>query len=623
MNDRTDETQPRPGQAPFRELLDSGGLALFDGAMGTELYAKGVFIHRAFEELNLSEPGLVREVHAAYLAAGADVLETNTFAANRFRLSPHGLADKVEEINLRGAQIAREVAEGEAWVGGAIGPLGVRIEPFGPIAVEEAADVFRQQAAALVKGGVDLLVLETFAHLPELEIAIRAAREVTALPIVAQVVVTSGAVTREGVDAAEAAQKMAAAGADVVGVNCSDALTSLESLEEMRASIEVPLCAQPNAGRPRTVDGRKIYLASAEYLVAWARRAVRLGVRVIGGCCGSSPDHIRALKQQIMGGSLPRISSERVALPRHHKPPAEPTPLARKSAMAAALAAQRFVWGVEIPPKRGWVADDFVATARRLRLAGMTFMSLPEGTPHLAHLLPSTVAQLTHNEGVEPIVHYSCRGRRLARMQSELLGAYATGAANLLAVTGDPLVGGLEKDDDFDELEVDSIGLVQLVNRLNHGEDLGGNPIGRPTGLHIGIRLDPTAHDRPRELSRYRWKLEAGAEFALTSPVFDVDALERLLADLGGERLPVIATIFPLTSAVQAEFFEERMASVPVPQPLVDRMRAAEEAGREAEEGLAIACELAQALRPLVEGLNVVAVGGDAERALEVIDAVR
>ncbi len=605
----------------FREFLAGGAVALCDGAMGTMLYDKGVFIHRAFEELNLNQPSLVREVHAAYVEAGADIIETNTFAANRFRLSPHGLEGQVEEINRRGVELAREASADRAWVGGAMGPLGVRIEPFGHIGRDEAREVFAQQARALAEAGVDLIILETFVHLPELEEAVAAVRGVCELPIVAQVVVEGGGVTREGVDAADAARRLEAAGADVVGVNCSEALATLDALGEMGAATKQPLCGQPNAGQPRSVGGRNIYLGSPEYLTAWARRALRAGARMVGGCCGTGPEHIRALRS-VLTQVEPAIPAERVARSSALMPDATPLQRAEKSVMASALDAGRYVLGVELPPTRGWNGGVIDQAARRLALAGCQFVGLPEGPPDGAHLPPHALAQVCRHAGVEPLIYYSCRGRRLARMQSDLLGAYAMGVSNVLVVTGDPLTPGAELDA-WPDLEVDSIGAVNLAVRLNHGEDIGGNPFGRPTGLHVGVRLDATAWDMERELSRYAWKVDAGAEFALTAPVFDPEALATLVEKLGDDALPVLATIWPLSSAREAEFFERRLGNVPVPEPLVERMRRAEAEGREADEGVAIACELARAVRPYVQGVQVVAAGGRVEDALAVVEAAR
>ena len=611
----------QPARSSFREYMADGGIALCDGAMGTMLYDKGVFIHRAFEELNLTQPSLVREVHEAYVEAGADVIETNTFAANRFRLSPHGLEAQVEEINRRGVELAREASGGRVWVAGAMGPLGVRIEPFGHIGREEARAVFAQQARALAEGGVDLIVLETFVHLPELEEAIAAVRAVCELPIVAQLVVEGGGVTREGVDAADAARRLEAAGADVVGVNCSEALATLDALGEMATTTDLPLVGQPNAGQPRSVGGRNIYLGSPEYLTAWARRAIRAGARLVGGCCGTRPEHIRALRSELTQVE-PAIPGERVARSAAVRPAFEPVARSDKSIMASALAAGRFVLGVELPPTRGWSGGGLDAAARSIALAGCEFVSLPEGPPDGAHLPPHALAQLCRHAGVEPIIYFSCRGRRLARMQSDLLGAYSMGVSNVLVVTGDPLNPGAELDA-WPDLEVDSIGAVNLAVRLNHGEDIGGNPFGRPTALHVGVRLDATAWDMERELSRYAWKVDAGAEFALTAPVFDPVALAGLVGRLGDESLPVVATIWPLSSAREAEFFERRLGNVPVPETLVARMREAEAEGREAAEGVAIACELARAVRPHVRGVQVVAAGGRVADALVVVEAAR
>jgi homocysteine S-methyltransferase len=602
----------RPGAEPFADLVARGGIALFDGAMGTMLYIRGVFINRAFQELNLNRPGLVRDVHAEYLAAGADILETNTYAANRFKLSPRGLADRVEEINVRGVEIAREAAAGRAWVAASVGPLGVRIEPFGPIGRDEAREVFLEQVSALAGANVDLFTLETFTHLPELEEALAAVRAVTKLPVVAQVVVGKGGRTREGVAAGEAAALLAAAGADVIGVNCSEALSVLDALEAMHAALDAPLSGQPNAGQPRTVEGRNIYLASPDYIVAWARRAMRAGARFLGGCCGTTPDHIRALRQ-VVGEAIPATPAASVARPVDARPHADPVAPAEKSALAHALASSRFVIGAEIPLPSGWTAEAEFAAAAELADGGIDFLALPEGSRTAARMPPFALAGAV--EGIETVPHYSCRGRRLSRMQSDLLGACAQGISNVLVVTGEPLSAASDAGPDLD---VDSIGLVNLVARLNHGEDIGGNPIGTPTHFHIGVRLDASAHDRAREVSRFNWKVDAGAEFALTAPLFDVEALESLLDDLN-TTIPVIATIWPLRSAREAEFFEQEMADVPVPRALVQRMQEAEAHDGEAAEGLAIAREMAAAARPLVQGLQIVAPDGRAGTVLAVL----
>jgi homocysteine S-methyltransferase len=620
--DRRLSTKPqvRPGRDPFRELLERGGIALFDGAMGTMFYSRGVFINRAFEELNLTRPALVREIHAEYVKAGADVLETNSYTANRFRLSAHALADRVVEINVRAAEIAREAAAGEHWVAGAIGPLGVRIEPFGPISREEAREVFTEQARALAEGGVDLFVVETFSHLPEIEEAIRAVREVSDLPVIAQLKVGKGGVTSEGVAAGEAAVRLVSASADVVGVNCSEALATLDALEAMRQAVDVPLAGQPNAGQPRSVQGRHLYLASPEYLVAWARRALRVGARVLGGCCGTTPDHIRHLCQAVREAE-PETPAEAVARPVHVAPAAKPVSPKERSGLAGALTGSRFVVGAEMPLPIGWDTSGMVAATRRLSAAGASFLSLPEDGRSEARMPPYAVAQLLSQvRGIEPLVYFSCREKRLARIQSDLLGIWANGLANLLIVTGDPSHSPIESRGA--ELDVDSIGAVNLTSRLNHGEDIGGNPIGKPTGFHVGVRLDPTAFDREREVRRFYWKVDAGAEFAVTTPVFDLDALQSLMGDIREFRVPVIATVWPLESAREAEFFEHEMVDVPVPKGLIERMQRAEKDGTEAREGLAIARDIAVGLRDHVQGIQIYVPGGQLETALAVLEAL-
>jgi homocysteine S-methyltransferase len=497
-----------------------------------------------------------------------------------------------------------------------MGPLGVRIEPFGPIARTEAREVFAEQAQALAAGGVDLLILETFGHLPELEEAIRGVRSVTDLPLVAQVAVAKRGVTREGVDPGEAASRMVAAGASVVGVNCSEALAVLDALEGMSQAVSLPLSAQPNAGQPHTVDGRNLYLASPDYLVAWGRQAIRAGARLLGGCCGTTPDHIRALRQAV-GAAPPVAAPVRATRPVRPSAAVQPVPTAQKSPLAGRLLAGDFVTGIELPLPIGWEVDAMASSLIALAERGVEFATLLDGPRTEARMSPTALAQVClRRGGLDPIVQMSCRERRLSRLQSDLLGAYATGIANLLIVTGPPSSPAVDAPPD---LEVDSIGAVNLVGHLNHGQDIGGTRIGRPTGFFTGVRLDPSHYDRAREIARYQWKVSAGAEFAVTAPIFDPAGLEALLEELP-ERVPVIATVWPLRSAREAQFFELELSEVPVPAPLQERMQAAETAGREREEGIAIARELAAALRPLVNGLQVVAPDGDLELAAAVLE---
>jgi homocysteine S-methyltransferase len=369
------------------------------------------------------------------------------------------------------------------------------------------------------------------------------------------------------------------------------------------------------------VQGRAIYLTSPDYLVAWGRRALRVGARILGGCCGTTPDHIRTLRNAVHE-TLPETPAHEIARPAHVAPAAKPVTRAERSALAGALARGRFVVGAEIPLPIGWPAQDALAAARRLAAAGASFLALPEGSRSEARMPPFAMAQLLSPvRGLEPVIYYTCRERRLSRIQSDLLGAWATGVANLFLITGEPTGSGVDTRPDLD---VDSIGAVNLAARLNHGEDIGGNPIGRPTGFNIAVRLDATAHDRRREISRFYWKVDAGADFAVTTPVFDVTALQSLLDDLRKADLaiPVIATIWPLRSAAEAEYFEYEKLDLPVPPALVRRMEQAEERGTEAEEGLAIARELVLAVRPLVQGIQIRVVGGEVETALAVLDAV-
>jgi homocysteine S-methyltransferase len=605
---------------PFREYLKDS-IVVFDGAMGTELYARGVFINRCFDELNLSNPELVRDVHRGYRKAGADVLETNTFGATSFKLKGHGFADKVREINRAGALLAREAAGEDVYVAGSIGPLGIKIEPWGPTSVDEAREAFREQAAALLEAGVDLFCVETFSDLNEVHQALLAVRDLCDLPIVAQMTLEEDGTSLYGTEPEVFTARLDAWGADVIGVNCSvGPHAMMTALERMAKATEKPLSAQPNAGTPRNVDGRNIYLCSPEYMGTYAKRYILTGAKVVGGCCGTTPDHIRHIVKSVR---MLRPAQRRVEIfvPDAERREVEPVPRREKSRLARKIADGAFVTAVELNPPKGISAAKVLESARVLKEKGVDAINIPDGARASARMGAMFLAIMTEQQsGIETILHYCCRDRNLIGMQGDLLGLYAVGLRNILIITGDPPKLG-DYPDATAVFDVDAIGLTNMVTRLNHGLDLGGSPIGRPTGYHVGVGANPGALDLDYELRRFRFKVEAGAEFAVTQPVFDAAQLKSFLEAVASHRIPVIAGIWPLASLRNAEFMRNEVPGVVVPDAVMERMQKAEAEGRARDEGIAIARETLEEVRPLVQGVQVSAPFGKIQGALDVLAA--
>ena len=612
-------------QTPFLQELDSRVLVC-DGAMGTMLYGRGIFLNRSFDELNLTQPDLVAEIHQGYVRAGAEVLETNTFGANRIKLGAFGLSERVHAINVQGVKIARHAAREQAYVAGALGPLGIRVEPWGKTGVDEAEEYFREQAQALYEGGVDLFILETFRDVNEIGAAIRAVRSVCDLPIVAQMTTEEDGDSLDGVAPERFVPDLELRGADVVGLNCSvGPAAMLETLERMSRVATVRLAAQPNAGKPRDVEGRTLYLSSPDYMASYARRFINAGVRLVGGCCGTTPEHIRAIKAAVRSlavGSTARAVRPAQASPVASTPAVEPVAREQKSRMANALARGGFVVSIELVPPRGHHADALVEQARALKIRGVDLVNIPDGPMASARMSALSAAVLVQQQaGVEPILHYACRDRNLLGMQSDLLGAHSMGVRNVLIVTGDPPKLG-DYPDATAVFDVDSIGLTNVVTRLNHGFDIGGRPIGQPTAFHIGVALNPGAVNLEEELRRFAYKVDAGAEFAVSQPVFDVDEFRSVLERVRRYEIPIIAGIMPLESARHAEFMANEVPGVRVPELLLERMRKADADGRAADEGLAIAREIVSEIRPMVQGVQISTAPKAVHMALGVLDAV-
>ena len=613
---------------PFLEAIDERVLVC-DGAMGTMLYAKGVFINRCFDALNLAEPSKVAEVHRDYVRAGSDVIETNTFGANRIKLRGFGQADHLREINLQGAKLAKAAAGGQAYVAGAIGPLGIRIEPWGKTGRDEAEAYFREQAEALLAGGVDLFVLETFRDLTEVRAAIAAIRSVCDLPVVAQMTIEEDGNSLDGTPPEQFAPALERY-ADLVGVNCSiGPAPMLETIERMSTITRARLSAQPNAGRPRDIEGRNIYLSSPEYIASYARRFMNYGVRLVGGCCGTTPEHIRQIKMAVKKYA-PEIARANVGRDRGAAtatPPAVvsipdqsvPTvPRAERSQLARALVEGRFATIVQLTPPKGYVGDMLIERARLLKAHSVDVVHIPDGLRGARMSALSLAVLIQQNASIETVLQYSCRDRNLLGMESDLLGAHAMGVRNLMIVTGDVRSVG-DYPDATAVFDVDSIGLTNVVGRLNRGLDIGGQPIGNPTSFHIGVQVNPGAEDIDAEIRRFEYKVEAGAEFAVTKPVFDAATFERFFARIAAAKIPIILGLWPFESVLNAEFMANEVPGVRVPEAVLDRMRRVDTAEAAISEGVAIARDVGCALKSLVQGVHVAAPSGRIESALEVI----
>jgi methionine synthase / methylenetetrahydrofolate reductase(NADPH) len=612
----------------FRALLADGRPHLFDGAMGTMLYARGVYINRCYDELSLTSPELVRDIHRAYVRAGAEIIETNTYGANRAKLARHGLDDRTGDINRAAARLARDAAGETVYVAGAIGPLGLRIEPYGPTARDEARGWFAEQAAALAEGGVDLFILETFADLEEIHQAILGVRDASELAIVAQMVIREDGRTAYGSDAQLIAERLTEWGVEVVGLNCSVGPNAmLNAADRLLGSTEHPVSMQPNAGLPREVDGRTMYMASPEYMASYAARMIRKGVRFVGGCCGTTPEHIAAMAGAVR--MLAPASEPRIAVTPEDGAGAaarDPQPLAERSSWGRKLAAGEFLTTVEIVPPRGSNPEPMLDGVRLLKAAGVDGVNVPDGPRAQSRMGALATALLIQQRvGMEAVVHYCCRDRNLLGMLSDLLGAQALGLRNLLLITGDPPKMGPYPDATA-VFDIDSIGLTNLVSRLNHGLDPGGNALGEPTQFVVGVGVNPGAEDFENEMRRFYWKVEAGAEYCITQPVFDLAQLERFVerVERDGLRIPVIAGIWPLVSARNAEFLANEVPGVIVPEPVLRRMRIASAEGKErgTEEGTLIAQEMLAASLPMIQGVQVSAPFGKVPLALKVFDAI-
>ena len=628
--DNVDEPRRTGG---MHDLLAGDGHHVFDGAMGTALYDRGVFVNVCYDELNLSQPEIVTQVHAEYVRAGAEIIETNTFGANPVKLSSYALENRTEEINEAAVKIARRA--GAPYVAGAIGPLGVRIEPLGPTGREEAECYFAKQITGLLAGGVDCLVLETFSDLSEITCALTAARRATDLPVFAQMTVERNGRTAYDTTPAKIAKRLTEVGADVIGLNCSvGPAVMLDAAEEMAAATDLPLSAQPNAGLPRSVRDRKIYMASPDYMARYALRLAETGVRFIGGCCGTTPAHTLRMAE-VLGSGRPRRSAPKAvatAAPTDREgrkaksPPSSNrgSALGERSALGRKLANGDTVVSVELLPPRGWRDSGLANAARALHTSRADAIALVDHR-HAGRLGPVEASVIAGREsGLECLVHYACRGRGMFEMVSDLLGAAALDVRNLLVVSGDPSPFG-PYEEASGQSEIDSIGLTNVITGLNRGEGPGGEPIGTPTSFVHGVAANPAASDLELELERLAYKAEAGACFAVTQPIFDPEALSRFVDLTRPLSIPLIAGIWPITDLGNAELLANEIPGIVVPAEIVERVRRAEARGGDdaaSEEGIVIAREMMSAVSRLVRGFHVTAPSRRVKLALRVLDGL-
>lgn len=610
----------------FRELIESDGVYLFDGAVGTRFYDKGVYINQSYDALNLNAPDLVREVHEEYVNAGADIIETNTFGATRNKLQQHGLEGKLHEINVAAARIARQAANESVFVAGAIGPLDLRIEPYGPTSFDEAKEMFSEQIKGLLEGGVDLFVLETFADLSEIKQAINAVKELCDLPIVTQVQIQTDYKTVYGATSDIFTKSLDEWGADVIGLNCGVGPNHiLNELEKMRNITDKKLSAQPNAGLPRDVQGRQFYMCSPEYMSKFARRFIQAGASFIGGCCGTTPNHIKLMSSSVRSLS-PRQTRVVVKEPvtsgaAKKSVEVEPVKPEDRSIWSGKIAKGEFVTSVEVLPPKGVSAERTLRSIGLLKEAGVDAVNIPDGPRAQTRMSAQATAILVEGKvGIESVLHYCCRDRNLLGIMSDLLGAAALGLHNLLIITGDPPKMGPYPDATA-VFDIDSIGLTNMVSKLNHGLDLGNNPIGTPTAFSIGVGVNPGAMNMDEEIKRFEWKVEAGAEYAITQPVFDTEQLREFLKRIEHVRIPIIAGVWPLVSFRNADFLHNEVPGVRVTPEIRERMRIASDKGKEhaREEGLTIAQESLEEIIDQIQGVQVSAPFGKVKLALRVL----
>jgi len=613
----------------FRQALTSD-VILFDGAMGTEIYAAGVFINRAFEDLNVSAPKLIAKIHASYLKAGAQVLTTNTFGANRLRMKEFGLEEKFADINAAAVRLAREAAGDRAWVAASIGPIGQALAPVGRLEPGQAYAAFKEQARVLAAGEPDLFVLETFYDRRELWQAVRAVRATSDLPIVACMAFSPDPTT--GSPRSTAASQLlhvASWNVEAVGVNCgAGPKTLLELVEQVVPRIDKPLIAMPNAGHPQVVDGRQLYMASPEYMAEYARRFVLKGARAVGGCCGTTPSMVKEMRSFIRSVA-PGISAQQVEVVGANEPVAsiEPTPIVERTEFARRLYGGKFCISVELDPPRGLDTTRALKGATFLQKNGIDVINIADGPRAVARMGPTAMALLAREAcGIESVIHYCCRDRNLLGMQMDLIGANALGLRNVLAVTGDPPKMGTYPDATA-VFDVDSIGLITFIQMLNRGLDFSGRPLGKggKTDIFVGAGCNPGHVDLDLEVERFGRKIDAGAEFFFSQPMYDEEMLNHFLDRTAQfPEVPFLVGILPLASYKNAEFLHNEIPGMQIPEPVRERLRKAPTKERQREIGIEVAQRTLKAVHehPRVNGVYIYPPFGIYRKVLDVVEVL-
>lgn len=606
----------------LKDLIERGPV-VFDGAMGTLLYSRGIFINRNFDELNLSRPDLVEKAHSDYLAAGAMVITTNTFGANEVKLARHGFEGLADQINREGVKLARQAARDRALVAGSIGPTGIIPDMFDPGKMDHLRRVFEAQASSLLEAGPDLLLLETFRHPVEMKAALAAVRPLADCPLVATMAFDEECRTADGLAPDRVASLLAEWGADIVGANCGEGPSRVHECAPLMLNAGLPVLAQPNAGHPRRVEGRVIYMTTPEYFGEYAKRFLRAGVQLLGGCCGTTPDHIMqiAAEARMVGGGRVEIPASPVESDSVRDTALDPPPAEERSAMGRELSSG-FVVSVEVDPPSGADPTSAIEGARRLAAAGVRFVNIADGPRATARMAPILLARMLMDEtDVEPIVHVTCRDRNLLGIQADLMGAHAIGVRNLLVITGDP-----SKLGDYPMAttvyDLDSVGLLRLISNLNRGLEPSGRRMKGATAFLKGSGVEPGAEDLDREVGRLQRKIEAGAEFIMTQPVYDQEIMDRFLDRIAGYKVPVMMGILPLASYRNAEFLHNEVPGMAIPEPIRDRMKAAGKGPAAREEGNRIAREALAAFVGRVQGCYIMPPFDRFETAIAVLEGL-
>ncbi len=595
---------------------------IFDGAMGTTIYSKGIFINTCFEELNITNPELIKSIHKEYVEAGADVILTNTFCANKIKLAKYGLAEKVKEINEAAVQIAKSVATEKIYI---LGSIGSRLNVGSILTNEnlnEITDSYKEQITILKNAGVDGIIFETYFDLSELELAAKIAKEYN-LPVIASITSTKELETPEGLKIDIALNKLDNdSNIDILGINCSiGAHAMLSAVKKVINIIDKPLIVQPNAGTPQKIDGRMIYMNTPEYFTSYCKNYISLGVRGVGGCCGTTHKHIAEMSKAIKAITTTNknISISKIEIPVEEA--IKTTPTQEKSYFAKKLFSKEHATTIEITPPRSTDLSNTIEKVKLCQNAGIDAINLPDGPRASSRISPLVTAMVIEQQtGMETILHYCCRDRNLIGMQSDLLGGYAGGLKNYLIITGDPPKLG-NYPDATAVFDVDSVGLTTVVNNLNHGKDIAGNIINPPTSILIGVGANPCAIDFNKELQHYYNKIEAGAEYVITQPVFDLDSLYKFLEKANNyhKTIPVVAGIWPLVSYKNAMFLKTEVPGVVVPDSIITRMEKAKTKEDGIKIGLDIAKEMKEKIKDSVQGFQVSAPFGKVDIAIAVL----